>query len=121
MPRNPKQDANLRHFGELPPEERRALASKGGKAGQAKRKERLAFQDVVLGLLDKPALKPDGQPIRTPDGEILPDMRAAVVAATLRSALKGDVKAAAQILEWAGEVGQKAEVENNIIINVSES
>lgn len=119
-PRN-KREANLKPFDTLSPEECYAIHSKGGKAQRKKASERKKLRELVADLLDHPARLANGKTITLPDGTPLDNMRLAVVAATLRSALKGDVKAAQTIFEWSGEVGQKAEIENNIVINVSES
>ena len=52
----------------------------------------------------------------------MPDsLKAAVVASLIRQAMSGNVKAAKLVMEWSGEAEVKAEVENNITINVSES
>lgn len=115
------QTRHLKPLNTRSPEEARAIQSMGGKASKAREKERKQLREVVLELLDHPARLKNGQPITLPDGTPLEDMRLAIVAATLRAALKGDVKAAQTIFEWSGDIGQKAEIENNIVINVSES
>lgn len=109
-------------FDKLPPERRRAIQAKGGRArGEAIRK-RKALQQVVLDLLDHPAVTESGKAlIKLPDGEVPDSLKAAVVAALIRQAMSGNVKAAKLVMEWSGEAEAKAEVENIININVSES
>ena len=109
-------------FDKLPPERRRAIQAKGGRArGEAIRK-RKALRDAVLDLLSRPPEKADGKPIiKLPDGEVPEDLKGAVVASVMRQAITGNVKAAKLLMEWSGEAEAKAEVENVININVSES
>lgn len=109
-------------FDKLSPERRREIQSKGGKAQAEACRRRKALKQVVLDLLDHPAVTESGKAlIKLPDGDVPDSLKAAVVAALIRQAMSGNVKAAKLVMEWSGEAEVKAEVENNITINVSES
>lgn len=109
-------------FDKLTPERRREIQSKGGKARGEACRRRKALKQVVLDLLDHPAVTESGKPlIKLPDGEVPESLKAAIAASLIRQAMSGNVKAAKLVMEWSGEAEVKAEVENNITINVSES
>lgn len=104
---------NLKTIAMMTPEEKAAFQSKGRKKGAEVKRQRKALREAVAVILSMPA-KLDGTPLLGPDGEPMVDMQEAVIVATLRQALSGDVKAAAKIMEWLGEV----DAQPNVTINV---
>lgn len=109
-------------FDKLTPEQRRAIQAMGGRARGEACRRRKALKQVVLDLLDHPAVTESGKAlIKLPDGEVPESLKAAIAASLIRQAMSGNVKAAKLVMEWSGEAEVKAEVENNITINVSES
>lgn len=104
---------NLKTIAMMTPEEKAEFQSKGRKKGAEVKRQRKALREAVSIILSMPA-KLDGTPLLGPDGEPMVDMQEAVIVATLRQALSGDVKAAAKIMEWLGEV----DAQPNVTINV---
>lgn len=87
---------------------------KGGVASGKARREKKALREIVIDILSRPAVV-GGKKLTTPDGAPIENYQAALVASMLNQALKGNVKAAQQILEWSGETNSQS----GLTINVS--
>lgn len=99
-PRNPKR------FDNLSPEELREISRKGGRANGALRRERKAFKEMIEDMLNMP-LK-SGAVVDMPESfaairgkNITSQM--AIVAALIREARLGDVRAAEFLRDTIGE------------------
>jgi len=90
------------------------LAAKGGRNCRGKQQQRRLMRETVAEILALPAVF-NGKELKNPtNGEPLENLQAALVIATLKSALNGDHKAAAKIVDWLGESNTVAGVNINV-------
>ena len=77
-------------FDKLTPEQRRAIQAMGGRARGEACRRRKALKQVVLDLLDHPAVTESGKAlIKLPDGEVPESLKAAIAASLIRQAMSG--------------------------------
>ena len=88
-------EQNLVRNEDRTPAQRRANASKAGKASAAKRAERKTFREGLLLLLNEPVLK-DGKPSDKTTQDV-------VIAALVKRAISGDTRAFEMIRDTIGE------------------
>lgn len=100
-------EQNLVKNGDLTPSQRRANASKAGKASAAKKKERRQMQEIARIVLDMPCERGDVDEICGIAFEDFPDANLTVgqaaVLAVAKKAKKGDVAALTFLRDTAGE------------------
>lgn len=115
MPRgdNPNSRKNLEKRQQFTVETAKKAGRKGAAVSNKVQAERKTLRDIVQGMLERPAVS-KGQPLTSPDGQPLENYSAAIVAAMLYKALKGDVKAAEKIMEWGGEANAAAGITINV-------
>jgi len=116
-----KQRACLIPLQDRPEAERKALASKAGKASAAKKQYNKTFKQALQWALEMPALKgnPDVEKIRKQFGQVT-NRDAIVIALTAKAIKEGDVKAFAAIRDTTGELpAQTVNVKNTEPIKIS--
>ena len=107
-----RQRANLIDLSKR--EDFKEITAKGGRNSRGKKQERRLLRETVAEVLSMPAVF-NGKELKNPtNGEPLENLQAALVIATLKSALNGDHKAAAKIVEWLGESNTVAGVNINV-------
>ncbi len=107
-----RQRANLIDLSKR--EDFKEITARGGRNSRGKKQERRLLRETVAEVLSMPAVF-NGKELKNPtNGEPLENLQAALVIATLKSALNGDHKAAAKIVDWLGESNTVAGVNINV-------
>lgn len=107
-----RQRANLIDLSKR--EDFKEITAKGGRNSRGKKQERRLLRETVAEVLSMPAVF-NGKELKNPtNGEPLENLQAALVIATLKSALNGDHKAAAKIVDWLGESNTVAGININV-------
>ena len=107
-----RQRANLIDLSKR--EDFKEITAKGGRNSRGKKQERRLLRETVAEVLSMPAVF-TGKELKNPtNGEPLENLQAALVIATLKSALNGDHKAAAKIVDWLGESNTVAGININV-------
>lgn len=107
-----RQRANLIDLSKR--EDFKEITARGGRNSRGKKQERRLLRETVAEVLSMPAVF-NGKELKNPtNGEPLENLQAALVIATLKSALNGDHKAAAKIVDWLGESNTAAGVTINV-------
>ena len=107
-----RQRANLIDLSKR--EDFKEITARGGRNSRGKKQERRLLRETVAEVLSMPAVF-NGKELKNPtNGEPLENLQAALVIATLKSALNGDHKAAAKIVDWLGESNTVAGVTINV-------
>lgn len=115
-----KSKNNLIKLGDRPLEERRRIASMGGKAKRKADMEQRSLRNLLEIYLSMPCVS-NGQPLKHPHtGQELSYKEAMAVRLAIE-ATKGNMKAIRMIAELTGELATQPTIENNMIIDVSES
>ena len=95
-------------------EDFKEITARGGRNSRGKKQERRLLRETVAEVLSMPAVF-NGKELKNPtNGEPLENLQAALVIATLKSALNGDHKAAAKIVDWLGESNTVAGININV-------
>lgn len=108
-------EENLRNIAELPPDERKAFASAGGKASAKARRQRKNMREQMETLLELPVRVPDainGMNFLGIEDEDM-DNQMALMVAMFKEAIQGDVKAFHAIKDI---IGQNSEQEARIAL-----
>lgn len=109
-----RQRANLIDLSKR--EDFKEITARGGRNSRGKKQERRLLRETVAEVLSMPAVF-NGKELKNPtNGEPLENLQAALVIATLKSALNGDHKAAAKIVDWLGESNTVAGVTINVAL-----
>ena len=107
-----RQRANLIDLSKR--EDFKEITARGGRNSRGKKQERRLLRETVAEVLSMPAVF-NGKELKNPtNGEPLENLQAALVIATLKSALNGDHKAAAKIVDWLGEGNTGAGININV-------
>lgn len=107
-----RQRANLIDLSKR--EDFKEITARGGRNSRGKKQERRLLRETVAEVLSMPAVF-NGKELKNPtNGEPLENLQAALVIATLKSALNGDHKAAAKIVDWLGESNTAAGININV-------
>lgn len=107
-----RQRANLIDLSKR--EDFKEITARGGRNSRGKKQERRLLRETVAEVLSMPAVF-NGKELKNPtNGEPLENLQAALVIATLKSALNGDHKAAAKIVDWLGESNTVAGININV-------
>ena len=107
-----RQRANLIDLSKR--EDFKEITARGGRNSRGKKQERRLLRETVAEVLSMPAVF-NGKELKNPThGEPLENLQAALVIATLKSALNGDHKAAAKIVDWLGESNTVAGININV-------
>lgn len=103
-----KQKANLKSFAKMTPEQRREIASKGGKASAEARAQNRTFKEAMQWALDLPAIKgnPTVDKIRK-QYPALNNRDAMAIAMAAEAIQKQDVKAFTAIRDTTGELPEQ--------------
>ncbi len=116
-----KEKVGLRNFRDMDPEEHRAIASKGGKAKQEKKKYNESFKEAVQWAMELPAMKgnPTVDRLRK-EFPILNNRDAMAISMTAEAIKKGNVKAFEALRDTVGEGPKSAAVgeDGSITINI---
>lgn len=86
---------NLRPFNTLTEEEQRKIASKGGKASVEARRQRKTMSGALIDMLQKEVTNSKGEKATALE---------AIIASTIKKAIKGNIKAVQFIRDTIGEM-----------------
>ena len=103
-----KQKANLKSFAKMTPEQRKEIASKGGKASAEARAQNRTFKEAMQWALELPAIK--GNPTVDKIRKKYPSLNnrdAMAIAMAAEAILKQDVKAFTAIRDTTGELPEQ--------------
>ena len=103
-----KQKANLKSFAKMTPEQRKEIASKGGKASAEARAQNKTFKEAMQWALDMPAIK--GNPTVDRIRKKYPSLsnrEAIAISMAAEAILKQDVKAFTAIRDTTGELPEQ--------------
>lgn|GEM_PF-1165866 len=98
-------EKNLIRMSDLSPEERRARASKAGKASAKARRKRKAMKSALDELMTLPPNSPEAQAALKGIGALLDDAdnQTAVLAGLMKAAMAGDFRAVKELRNILGE------------------